>query len=214
MADPVNVPTWTGRAGLGGAPAVVREREAAAAARVHVTNAAKPRFGNVTKSAAVGGGVVGSLQGPALVADDRARAAGAAAAGAAGSGSVRQAAVAGGEGAGGSAGESGFGSAASCGVVGEVYLNPTDSKELLQALRARGILDASARNVGEVRESVSEKRQRGEREGGAIGWRTGVEGVAIEDAAKPHPEALVLGEGGSTSRVGWSVLGDKVWTPV
>ena len=170
MADPVNVPTWTGRAGLGGAPAVVREREAAAAAAcAHVTQAAKPRFGNVTKRAAVGGGLIGSLHGPAIVADELALAAGAPAEGTAGKGSAGRAGAVRGAGAAGSSGEKGFGSAASCGMVGEVSLSPTDSKELLRALQARGIMDASARNVGEVRER--------EREGGARTGRAGAEGV-------------------------------------
>jgi DNA excision repair protein ERCC-6 len=118
MADPVNVPTWTGRAGIGGAPAVVREREAAGA-RVGST---KPRFGNVTRSAIPVAKIVGSLDGPVLkydapdagtkktVDDEMAR-------------------------------EHGFGGAATCGVVGASSVNPANSKELLDALRIRGIID-------------------------------------------------------------------------
>jgi len=67
LADPVNVPTWTGRAGLGGAPAVVREREAAVrAAGGAAGGAAKPRFGTVKKSSVKVGVILGSLDGPSL----------------------------------------------------------------------------------------------------------------------------------------------------
>ena len=128
MADPINVPTWTGRAGLGGAPAVVRERQAPAGA------IAKPRFGNVTRPGVRPSAVVGSLHGPAL-----------------GQGPVD------GEGGaemrdvgGQSSGtervkELGFGGAATCGVSGAgETVNPANSQELLDALRKRGIIDGAA----------------------------------------------------------------------
>ena len=133
MADPVNIPTWTGRAGLGGAPAVIREREAAAGV------AAKPRFGRVTKSTVKIGRIVGSLNGPALTDALVDSAAQCSAAGADAD----------------LAKERGFGGAATCGVVGVEVVNPANSQELLHALRERGIIDAPARQ--DVEEEDNEK---------------------------------------------------------
>ena len=137
LADPVNVPTWTGRAGLGGAPAVVREREAAVrAAGGAAGGAAKPRFGTVKKSSVKVGVILGSLDGPSLkdapVAADSPHL-----------DSLAQA-------AGGLAcreldKERGFGGAATCGIIGVQSINPGSSQELLKALRDKGLVDGPAR---------------------------------------------------------------------
>ena len=139
MSDPVNVPTWTGRAGLGGAPAAVREAAVGAAGGA-AGAAAKPRFGTVKKSSVKVGGIVGSLDGPAL--KDVAVAAGSPHVDASG------------RAANSTAGkelekERGFGGAATCGTIGVQSINPGCSQELLKALRDKGLVEGPASMPGD-----------------------------------------------------------------
>mmetsp|Transcript_479 Transcript_479/g.1059 ORF Transcript_479/g.1059 Transcript_479/m.1059 type:complete len:1112 (-) Transcript_479:25-3360(-) len=113
MHDPVNFPTWTGRSGFAGAPAVVRER-----------NASSGRFGNVRRK-----DVGRSVSGPMAVGGRQANGEQDN-----GEGGARGGAGMGAESA---AGAAGFGSALSCGFMRGSA--PCTSAELLEELKRKGL---------------------------------------------------------------------------